>query len=107
MPLPAMTVGIVERVHERQALGVADALHLGEGLADVRAVEDDPCAVPETGVDLRAHGGRRHDHGHRDAGGAAGPRVRLAGVPRGERDGAAAAARRRTASRSGSTCRAP
>ena len=36
MPLPAMTAGVVERVDERQALGVADALHLRERLADVR-----------------------------------------------------------------------
>ena len=73
---------VVERVHERQALGVADPFHLGERLADVRAVEDDPGAVAEAGVDLRADGAVGHDDRDRNAGRATGPRIRLTGVAR-------------------------
>ena len=51
---------IVERVDELEALGVADPLELGQRLADVRAVQDDPRAVAEAGVDLRADGPGRH-----------------------------------------------
>ena len=58
---------VVERMHELEALGVAQPFQLGETLADVRAVEDDAGAVPETGIDLRTDGARRHDDRHRNA----------------------------------------
>ena len=48
-----MTIGSSNGWHVRQPLGVADALHLGEGLTDVRPVQDDPGAVAAAGVDLR------------------------------------------------------
>ena len=53
------------------------------------AVEDDPGAVAEARLDLRADGASRHDHRHRDAGRAAGPRVGLPGVAGRQRDHAA------------------
>ena len=80
---------IVERVHELEALGIADPFHLGERFADVRAVQDDPGAVATAGIDLRADGAGGHDDRHRDTGGAAGPGIRLAGVPGRQRDDAA------------------
>ena len=107
MPCPAMTAGVVEGVDERQALGVADALHLRERLADVRAMEDDPGAVAEAGIHLRPDRACRHDDRDRDARRAAGPGVRLARVAGGQRDDAPRSAPREPASRSGSTCRAP
>ena len=51
-------LGVVERVDERQAALVADALHLGERLADVGTEEHDLRAVAETGLDLRSDGRR-------------------------------------------------
>ena len=98
---------IVERVDEREALGVADPLHLGERLADVLAVQDDPGAVAQAGVDLRPHGARRHDDRDRHARGATGPGIGLPGIPRRQRDGAALARLGRRASRSGSSSRGP
>ena len=80
---------VVERVDEAEALRVADPLHLGEGLADVRAVEDDPGAVAEAGLHLRADRARRHHDRHRHPGRPAGPGVGLAGVPGRQRDDAA------------------
>ena len=88
-PVPGDDRRIVERVDELEALGVADPLQLGERLADVGAVEDDPRPVAEAGLDLRAHGAGRHDDRHRDAGRAPGPGVGLPGVPGRQRDDAA------------------
>ena len=102
-----MTAGSSNGWTNVEALGVADPLHLGERLADVRAVEDDPRAVAETGLDLRADRAGRHDDRHRDAGRAAGPRVGLPGVPGRQRDDAARRAPRAAASRSGWSSRAP
>ena len=59
------------------------------GLADVRAVQDDPRAVAQAGVDLRADGAGRHDDRDRHAGRAAGPGIRLPGVAGRQRDDAA------------------
>ncbi len=72
---------------EREPLGIADPLHLGERVTHVLAVEDDASPVAETGVDLRADRAFRHDDGHRYAGGGTGPGIRLTGVAGGERDG--------------------
>ena len=80
---------VVERVDELEALGVADPLHLGEGLADVGPMQDDSRAVAETRVHLRADGTGGHGHGDRNASRPAGPGVGLPGVSRREGDHAA------------------
>ena len=82
---------VIERVDEAQALRVADPLHLGEGLADVGAMEDDPRAVAEAGIDLGAHGAGGHDDRDRDPRRATRPGVRLPGVARRQGDDAARA----------------
>ena len=56
--------GRIERVHEREAFSVPDALHLGECVTHVLAVQD-LRAVPETRLDLGANGPGEHDDGHR------------------------------------------
>ena len=81
---------IVERVDEGEALGIPDPLHLGEGLADVRAVQDDPRAIAQAGLHLRADRAGRHHDRDRHARRAAGPGVGLAGVAGRQRDDAAA-----------------
>ena len=72
---------VIERVDELEALGVADPLHLGERLADMGAVQDDPGPIPKTGLDLRPNGPFRHDDRDGHAGGAPGPGIGLSGVP--------------------------
>ena len=47
---------VVERMHELEALRVAQPLQLGQALADVGAMEDDAGAVPEARIDLRSDG---------------------------------------------------
>ena len=77
---------IVEWVDEMQALHVADALHLGEGLADMRAMQHDPGTVGEARLDFRTAGTDRHDHGDSDLGRSARPGVGLACVAGRQRD---------------------
>ena len=79
-PVPGDDRRIVEWVDQHEAFGVADPLQLGEGLADVGAVEHDPCPIAEAGLHLGADGAGRHHHRHRDPGRPPCPRVGLPGV---------------------------
>ena len=92
---------VVERVDEPQAIRVADPLHLGEGLADVGAMEDHPGAIAKAGIDLRPNRARGHDDGDGHAGRSPGPRVRLARIAGRQRDRRLAIVRRLSGSRSG------
>ena len=58
---------VVEGVDERESFDVADPLHLGERVADVVPVEDDPRPVAQARIDLGTHCPGGHDDGHRHA----------------------------------------
>ena len=55
-----MTAGSSNGWTNVEALGVPDPLHLGQRLADVGAVQDDPRAVAQAGLDLRPDRAGRH-----------------------------------------------
>ena len=70
---------VVERVDERQAARIADALHLRPGLGRVGPVEDHLRAVAAAGIHLGADRRGRHDDGgsHADDPGGHGHRGRV------------------------------